>query len=346
MSKQNNNNFLMGIIFLLLIVIAIGAFFYGKNIWNSNGGNTTPTNNATTGTTPVATWETPTVTIVSDVRCWATCDTNELVWKLKEIPTLATAEITQMDYADDGAKEMLESAGITVLPAAIFSNNSVTELAQFLQPTSNFKFSLELGSSYDPTIERSEKGFMVIEDTKKELALANSHYTGAENGKIVWIEYTDVNCHYCKKMETDGTAKTVLDKFPNDVRKSPVNFIGVWWAASQTAAEIFECVAKVWWSKEYNTVISQSLSTWKNGESDIYGFAKEAWVDSAKVEACYKAWETKDVVASKFQAGQNIFGITGTPGNVLINTETGEYEIISWAYPADTFIDAIERMLK
>jgi hypothetical protein len=40
----------------------------------------------------------------------------------------------------------------------------------------------------------------------------------------------------------------------------------------------------------------------------------------------------------------NIFGITWTPGNVIINTETLEYEVISWAYPAQTFRDAIERL--
>jgi hypothetical protein len=27
--------------------------------------------------------------------------------------------------------------------------------------------------------------------------------------------------------------------------------------------------------------------------------------------------------------GTELFGVTGTPGNVLINNETGEYEIIS-----------------
>jgi hypothetical protein len=27
--------------------------------------------------------------------------------------------------------------------------------------------------------------------------------------------------------------------------------------------------------------------------------------------------------------GTELFGITGTPGNILINNETGEYEVIS-----------------
>ena len=343
MSKNDNNNFLMGVIFLLLIVIAIWAFFYWKTMWTTNV--VAPAQTSTVAA-PVIAWETPTITIISDTRCWDACNTDDLVGQLKEIPTLATAEMTQIDYSEQEAKDMLDSAGITLLPAAIFSNNGVAELANFLKATSDFKYSLELGSTYDPTVVRSERGFTVIADDKKETALAGSHYTGAADWKIVWIEYTDVNCHYCKKMETDGTAKAVLAKFPNDLKKSSVNFVGVWGVATQTAAEVFECIAKIGWAEAYATTISESLTTGKNWASDLYGFATAAWVDSAKVEACVAAWETKDLVASKFAAGQNIFGITGTPGNVILNIETGEYEIISGAYPEATFVDTIERMLK
>ena len=44
------------------------------------------------------------------------------------------------------------------------------------------------------------------------------------------------------------------------------------------------------------------------------------------------------------QTGTDLFGITWTPGNVLVNTETLEYEIISGAYPATAFIELIDRL--
>ncbi|USN57877.1 MAG: hypothetical protein H6767_06005 [Candidatus Peribacteria bacterium] len=43
--------------------------------------------------------------------------------------------------------------------------------------------------------------------------------------------------------------------------------------------------------------------------------------------------------------GADTFGITGTPGNVLINNETGEYEVLSGAYPTASFEDVIDRLL-
>lgn len=44
-------------------------------------------------------------------------------------------------------------------------------------------------------------------------------------------------------------------------------------------------------------------------------------------------------------AGQTLFGITGTPGNAVINNLTGEYEVVSGAYPASTFEGIIDKML-
>jgi len=41
-----------------------------------------------------------------------------------------------------------------------------------------------------------------------------------------------------------------------------------------------------------------------------------------------------------------VFGITGTPGNVIINNETGEYEVISGAYPAEEFEAKINSIMK
>jgi hypothetical protein len=34
-------------------------------------------------------------------------------------------------------------------------------------------------------------------------------------------------------------------------------------------------------------------------------------------------------IKNQMQVGSELFGITGTPGNVLINVDTGEYEVIS-----------------
>lgn len=353
---QNNNSsnsvLLIIILFLQLIILAwigylafkITVLDFVKDIakwWTVQNNLVTP-NTVAEDNTPL------TVTIISDQRCGDQCDTSTLLTQLKEIPKINGSGIVELDYSDEKAKAMLESSWIKNLPAAIFSTKNVgnADLEKFLSENSDTTYSLALGSTYDPTIERSDRGFTVAPKATQETALKDAHYKWSENAKIVWIEYTDLNCHYCKKMEKDGTAKTILEKYPNDVKKASSNFIGVWWTKTQEGAEALECIAKVWWSDAYNKAISNALLTEKTDKSDIIAYTKEIWVDTAKVQSCFDAGDTKTIVDAKFDAGKDLFGITGTPGNVLINTETWEYEVVSGAHPVATFEGVIDRMLK
>ena len=147
-------------------------------------------------------------------------------------------------------------------------------------------------------------------------------------------------------MEKDGTAKTILEKYPSDVKKASSNFIGVGWDRTQQWAEALECIAKIGWADAYNTSIAHALSSDKTDKSDIISYTSEIWVDTTAVQSCFDNGETKDLVAAKFNAWKDLFGITGTPGNVLLNTETGEYEVISGAYPTATFEAAIDKLLQ
>jgi len=52
----------------------------------------------------------------------------------------------------------------------------------------------------------------------------------------------------------------------------------------------------------------------------LLGFAEG--IDTNAVQECIDSGETKSIVQQKFDIGRNIFGVTGTPGNVLINNET------------------------
>jgi predicted DsbA family dithiol-disulfide isomerase len=36
-----------------------------------------------------------------------------------------------------------------------------------------------------------------------------------------------------------------------------------------------------------------------------------------------------------------VFGVNGTPGNVIVDTENGNYILVSGAYPVEDFVDAI-----
>jgi protein-disulfide isomerase len=185
----------------------------------------------------------------------------------------------------------------------------------------------------------------MIDESILDEIKADAHYNGDTNAKVTWIEYTDVNCHYCKKMEQDGTAQTVMDDIGEDLNKTSSHFIGVGGQASQTAAEVLECIASIGWSDLYNSGLSQALSSGDNSKATLVANAVAGGVNETDLNACIDNGDSKETVERKFNRGREVFGITGTPGNVIINNETGEYEVISGAYPASAFEKIINKML-
>ncbi len=344
-TNAGNQNLLYIIIIILLIIIAIWGFFLWMQLGKTNAPVQTivQTSTGTTQTSPIAT--DITVTIYDDKRC-TDCQTDVVLEQLKWVPVLAAANFIEREFSEDGVSEFLETNGITALPAAIFSTNNVwSELAQYLSPLDSGEFSLALWASHNPFVERSDNGFLIAEPEVLTEIKETAYFKWPDDAKITWVEYTDVNCGYCKKMETDGTANAVLAKFPEELNKTSSNYVWVGGAATQKAAEILECAGKLWWAELFNSMISQVLTDWDNSEEAMLAFAAEQWADRDTIKSCLDNGETKDIVAQKFATWAETFGITGTPGNVLINNETWEYEIVSGAYPADKFIETVNKLL-
>lgn len=360
---EHNPNPLLGIIIFLLVIIILGVFYIGTTIKTLQPMNSKQTVVSVDGgavaepvasvdgwtpvkieNTPAVAWEVVKVTVISDVRCGAKCNTTELIGNLKKVPALAWATFEELDYAEESTKVFMQSHNITKLPAAIFPKKNIAELEKYLQPTANKAFTLDMGSTYDPTVKRSAKGFQLVDKKIIEELKADSHIKGDKNAKIFWIEYTDLNCHYCKKMEEDGTAKTVMAQMPKDLNKATSNFIWVGGQKSQIGAEVLECIGKVSWADKYNVLLSKTLISGDSSKGSILKLAKEEWVNISWVEKCLDTWEIKSLVAKKFEAGRSIFGIQWTPGNVLINTETGEYEVVSGAAPVWNFTEVINKL--
>ena len=343
MSKNDNNNFLMGVIFLLLIVIAIWAFFYGKTMWTTNV--VAPAQTSTVAA-PVIAWETPKITIISDTRCGSTCDTTELVWQLKEIPTLATAEITQLDYSEQAAKDAFKSAGITTLPAAIFSNNSVSELTNFLKPTSDFKYSLELDSTFDPTVERSDRWFMVLDVAELNEFKKDNYIKGNIEAPITWIEYSDLECPFCAKLHSSWTPWELAEKYGDKLNTLFQHFPLDFHKNALPWAQLLECIGEEKWSEAFYTVLEASFKSGNSSLSFLVDEAVKVWWNKEALEKCVSDWTYATKATNQMSAGTSTFGVSGTPGNVLINNTTWEYEVISGAYPTSNFVEIIDRLLK
>ena len=68
------------------------------------------------------------------------------------------------------------------------------------------------------------------------------------------------------------------------------------------------------------------------GEKSIDSYALESGIDEEAYKTCLKSDETKSAVSDDFSNGQKS-GIQGTPGTIIVNTETNTIEVIPGALP-------------
>ena len=112
------------------------------------------------------------------------------------------------------------------------------------------------------------------------------------------------------------------------------------------AANLLECTAEQKGSEIYYKLIDYSF---KNENSNLSFLIKESvklGADKEKLQKCIDEKTFYSKISEKQKKANEYFGITWTPWNVLINNETWEYKIISWAYPASRFKEIINKLLK
>lgn len=170
-----------------------------------------------------------TVTIINDERC-TDCPVDAITTQLKALPFLAGSTFVEQDFSEDGVEAFLTENNITTLPAVIFNTNQLNDggqIAPYLTNLENGEYSLAIGATFDPFAERSENGFLMMDQSVIDQIKENAYYDGNVDAPITWIEYSDVNCFYCKKMAKDGTAETVLAEFPENLNHTMSPFVGV-----------------------------------------------------------------------------------------------------------------------
>lgn len=337
-----NNNWPYIVIIILLIVIAILAFFvwasYKWWLWwilPNNSNNTTSTNTTTEVDKNIE------LKVISDKRC-TTCNTQDTITQIKTLPFMATAKIEEIDFADEWAQDLLKANWITKLPAYLFNTNNVSDaqFKWFLQETTWWLYSLNVGANYDPFVKRSDRWFMLLDQELLKSIKDNSNLTWNKDAEISWIEYSDLDCTFCKKLHNAWTHKTLFDKYWDSL-----NFYYQYYAIfNKTWPEVLECIWDQIWKEKVYDIIKKSYETEKADKASLVEFAWK-WVDEKKLDECLAKWEYKAKVEDHMKVWSQTFWITWTPWNILINNKTWEYEILPWAYPTADFEKLIDRLL-
>jgi len=172
-----------------------------------------------------------------------------------------------------------------------------------------------------------------------------------KDAKITIVEYSDLECPFCIRQFKEWNIDKIKEKYGDKVNNIFKNFRWVPHENAEIEASANLCAWELGWSDAYVFYYKQifSRSNWWNGtwfsKDNLVPLAKEAWLDTEKFQQCL---DSKRHIA-KFDADTaewKKLWVQWTPGNVIINNETGKYILIAWAYPVSEFERVIEELLK
>lgn len=175
----------------------------------------------------------------------------------------------------------------------------------------------------------------------------DDHVRGEKSARMLLIEYSDLECPFCKRFHP--TAQQIVDEYKGEVawvyRHFPLDQIHL---KADKEAEAIECANELagndgFW-KLTDKIFEVTPSNNGLNLDDLPKLAGEIGLNQSAFKSCLDSGKYADHVESDYQGGIKA-GITGTPGNILLDTKTGKTKLIPGALPFENFKTEIDSML-
>jgi protein-disulfide isomerase len=190
-----------------------------------------------------------------------------------------------------------------------------------------------------PTAQAPQSGKLTADQAAKIPPVTDSdHIRGSTNPKVYLIEYSDFYCSYCKSFHS--TAKQIIDNYDSVAwifRQFPLDQLH---PNARAVAEISECVSSLGGN---NAFWKFADAVYKNQPADdkaAITLAVNQGINRTSLEKCYSDKDFVTVVEDQMQGGIKA-GVTGTPGNYIVN-EKGE----AWKIPGAIPYTNLEPIIK
>jgi len=175
------------------------------------------------------------------------------------------------------------------------------------------------------------------------------HVRGDRNAKYSFIEYSDFECPYCKRFHP--VAKQVFEAYGGRMnwvyRHYPLPFHD---PMASFEAQGSECANELggndkFWA--YADAVYEKTNSGGNGlsEEDVWTIAGDIGLNKASFQTCIKSGKYLRTVKDDSAGGEKA-GVNGTPGNIILNNETGDVTVVEGAQPFDSFKKALDVFMK
>lgn len=178
-----------------------------------------------------------------------------------------------------------------------------------------------------------------VADDVKPIDFERDHIRGNRDGTIALIEYSDYECPFCSRHHP--TAQALIDA-NDDVmwvyRHFPLGFH----PSATPLAEASECV---WEQGGDDAFWAFTDMIFEKGAdvNKMVEYADAVGVNGAQVKDCVDAGTYAQYVKDDM-AGGSAGGVSGTPGNIVLNIKTGDSRLVSGAQPLASFQSAVEAL--
>ena len=169
------------------------------------------------------------------------------------------------------------------------------------------------------------------------------HIRGNKDAKITLIEYSDIECPFCKRFH--NTTLQVFDEYSEDVRLVFRHFpLDMLHKNARAEANATECAAeqgKFW--EMLDLIFEETLSNDGLDLDKLPDYAKSLGLNVSQFSSCVEEQKYADKVKADEKSGVDA-GAQGTPYSVLVGPD-GEVVPISGAQPFESVSAAIESFL-
>lgn len=166
------------------------------------------------------------------------------------------------------------------------------------------------------------------------------HIRGNPDAQIALIEYSDLECSYCADFHQ--TAQQLLEEYDDQImwvyRHYPLKQIHP--NATQLAIGS-ECAARQGGDDAFWAFIDY---VFENKSTDAQEVAQALGLNTGQFSICLDDDSLAQKVQDQLEAG-TAAGVTGTPGNIMLNTQTDDAILVPGARPVDQFKTIIDEQL-
>ena len=151
------------------------------------------------------------------------------------------------------------------------------------------------------------------------------------SGPFLLIEYSDYECGFCQRFH--GVAQQLVDEGTVTwvYRHLPLPFH----ETADEGARIADCVRRNKGTEAFWTYTDAVFDGQTPSLGRYRSLGLQAGLSNGQIDSCLQAGSEADKLVEEHMREADLFGINGTPGSFLVNTNTGAYKRVPGAFPLD-----------